>query len=155
MFPTFPKASQKVFNYHIISSQNKRAQDGEGLNIVWWFQIPFWCKSIGSGPENRRALMDVFTQQPWNVPQKISSGSGGQQATAYGCLTFSPNQQTFGLEITGQTNEFNELSQTQRLPFAIWTQIKGYGQASKPLSKGFVHKWERMKSLQHLHWQVV
>ena len=35
-----------------------------------------------------------------------------------------------GSEITGQTNEFNELSQTQSMSLAIWTPIKGYGQVS-------------------------
>lgn len=46
-----------------------------------------------------------------------------------------PNQQTFGQEITGQTNEFNELSQTQWMPLAIWTPIKGYGQVSRPFQR--------------------
>lgn len=47
-----------------------------------------------------------------------------------------PNRPAFGLEITGQTNEFNELSQTQWMPLAIWTQIKGYGQVSRPFQGG-------------------
>lgn len=47
-----------------------------------------------------------------------------------------PNHPTFGLEITGQTNEFNELSDTQWMPLAIWTQIKGYGQVSRPFQGG-------------------
>lgn len=47
-----------------------------------------------------------------------------------------PNRPTFGLEITGQTNEFNELSPTQWLPLAIWTQIKGYGQVRRPFQGG-------------------
>lgn len=47
-----------------------------------------------------------------------------------------PNHPTFGLEITGQTNEFNELSETQWMPLAIWTQIKGYGQVSRPFQGG-------------------
>lgn len=47
-----------------------------------------------------------------------------------------PNHPTFGLEITGQTNEFNELSQTQWMSLAIWTQIKGYGQVRRPFQGG-------------------
>lgn len=53
------------------------------------------------------------------------------------CLThIFPNRWTFGLKITGQTNEFNERSPTQRTPLAIWTPIKGYGQFSKPFQGG-------------------
>lgn len=68
--------------------------------------------------------------------QRGLSPWGGQQAISYGRLTFFPNCPTFGLEITGQTNEFNELSQTQWMPLAIWTQIKGYGQVSRPFQGG-------------------
>lgn len=53
-----------------------------------------------------------------------------------------PNQQTFGLEITGQTNEFNELSKTQRMPLAIWTPIKGYGQVSQPFHGFCTQMWQ-------------
>lgn len=53
-----------------------------------------------------------------------------------------PNQQTFGLEITGQTNEFNELSHTQWMPLAIWTPIKGYGQVSRPFQGVCTQMWQ-------------
>lgn len=53
-----------------------------------------------------------------------------------------PNQQTFGLEITGQTNEFNELSQTQWMPLAIWTPVKGYGQVSKAFQGVCTQMWQ-------------
>lgn len=64
------------------------------------------------------------------VPLRRSAGDFLRQTHSL------PNRLTFGLEITGQTNEFNELSQTQWMPLAIWTQIKGYGQVSRPFQGG-------------------
>lgn len=86
--------------------------------------------------------LTLFIQKPWNALQKGLLPRRGQWAITYGWLTFFPNQQTFGLEITGQTNEFNELSGRQWMPLAIWTPIKGYGQVSRPFQGVCTQMWQ-------------
>lgn len=86
--------------------------------------------------------LTLFIQKPWNALQKGLLPRRGQWAITYGWLTFFPNQQTFGLEITGQTNEFNELSRRQWMPLAIWTPIKGYGQVSRPFQGVCTQMWQ-------------
>lgn len=86
--------------------------------------------------------LTLFIQTPWNALQKGLLPRRGQWAITYGWLTFFPNQQTFGLEITGQTNEFNELSRRQWMPLAIWTPIKGYGQVSRPFQGVCTQMWQ-------------
>lgn len=86
--------------------------------------------------------LTLFIQTPWNALQKGLLRRRGQRAITYGWLTFFPNQQTFGREITGQTNEFNELSRRQWMPLAIWTPIKGYGQVSRPFQGVCTQMWQ-------------
>lgn len=86
--------------------------------------------------------LTLFIQKPWNALQKGLLPRRGQWAITYGWLTFFPNQLTFGLEITGQTNEFNELSRRQWPPLAIWTPIKGYGQVSQPFQEVCTQMWQ-------------
>lgn len=81
-------------------------------------------------------LTPLIKKKPWNALQRGFVTPRRSAGDFLWRTHIFPNRPTFGLEITGQTNEFNELWRTQWMPLAIWTQIKGYGQVSRPFQGG-------------------